>query len=1015
MAKTTRAVDDRTLRRGAIAAAWMAACILWPEPARALDPLTRLEDYQHTIWTARDGAPTQINAIMQTADGWIWLVTATNLVRFDGVRFETVQLPGRDLSGRGRLSNIYPGPQGELWLNYAASGGFSIVHADGSLEDLVPQYGNFGLVHQFATGPGDTRWAATENGLRYVRGKTLHEVDTAAGLPVEETGSMLFDPDGSLWVVSEHAVHVRKPGAARFEKRADVHGHASLIRRPNGEIWLAWQSEDRVELLSSPGTAPPREGTRSARESHPNSLFDRDGNLWTASCPGRLCLTRAADIGARTLLHPAADTAQRRQPGSSKEQPVAIMEDQAGSIWVATSSSIERYRNSRVEAVRFPGDTMVSMARDPDGRVWSADLASATAWRLMPGSALPDRTHAVQMVANAGNGAFLLAGKRELERRDGKRVENIALPPRRDGIVADLDVLGLQDDGRVIWMYAKQTGLMGYVDGRWMPSAAFNLPHDIMLSNPVGGGKIWFATSDGKLSLYDNGKYASIDASMIGAATNIDAGANVVISGDHGMAVLRDGVFVKLTARDPEVLKNVSGIAVTSNGDRWLNGGMGVVHVPAADWRASMADAGTPLRYELIDALDGYTGRAALENRLPSAYADKDDQLWFGTTEGVFHLDARKAKPPALPPVVAISALSNDGADVALSSRPVLPPSPHNVNILYAAPGAGKPERLRYQYRLAGEEARWQDAGVRRTAFYTDLAPGAHRFEVRAGTVDGDWTSAPSTLAFYVTPTLMQTVWFRCMLAALCAALLYMLYRWRLHTVAGQFRARLDERIDERNRIARELHDTLLQSVQGLLLKVHGAAVRLPPGEPVRGMLETALNQAEDTVGEARKRVRDLRGDVDGDGLSLATLLRAVGKELETEAGPAFALDVRGAERSLYGEAANECFSIGREALINAFRHAAARNIAVTITFSRRALELLVTDDGSGIPPDVAAPGGRAGHWGLATMRERAHKLHGSLHVRSAPGAGTRIALTIPAARAYCADARGGRWWRLPF
>lgn len=976
----------------------------------ALDPATRLQDYNRTIFTARDGVPAKIDSMLQTADGWIWAVAPSGLYRFDGTRFEPYPVPGQDRPGRSRIASIYPGTHGDLWITYTVSGGLSVLHPNGKVEDFAGLYDAYANVHKFAWAPDGTLWAATGTGVRYFRGTTEIAVGVEAGLPAEQASSILFAPDGRLWVATSTGIYARAAGAARFEKRGAVNGYVSLIRAPDGGIWMAAQDEDRVELLSTPaGGRPP---VQEPRESRLTSLFDHDGNLWTITCPQRLCLTRPATIGAQRVLHPAAWTAQGHDlPLKDAGRPRAVMEDLAGAIWIASDRTVERLRNSRLAPVPFGGDDSVSLARDHAGRVLAADGITATAWTLTPDGAAADRLHPIQMVSSSHDGTLLLAGKRELVRQTLTHAERIAMPPGRNGAITDLNVLGLQDDGRVIWMVSVQTGLVGLLDGQWKPRQAFNLPKQIMLSTPAGGGRIWFACADGSIYLYDNDRLTRYDGHLVGAATLMDADKDVVIAGDHGMAVLRGAGFVALSARDPDVLRNVTGIAVTRNGDRWLNGGKGVAHVRASDWQASMQRPATPLRYDLLDALDGYTGRAALDNRLPSAFADKDDQLWFATTEGVLHGDPRKASLPALLPAVHFTGLLDDGVDIPLGPAPVLGPLPHNVNVSYVAPGAGRPETVRYQYRLAGEETRWQDAGLRRTAFYTSIAPGSHRLEVRAANADGVW-AAPSSLAFAVTPTLAQTGWFRCLLGALFAVALYALYRWRVQALAAQFRARLDERVDERNRIARELHDTLLQSVQGLLLKVHGAAARLAHGEPAKALLDDALNQAEGTITEARTRVRDLRGD--DDGLALATLLAAVGRELGDAEGPAFTMHVHGAERPLRGVVAREVFAIGREALVNAFRHAEARTIVVTLDFSPRQLRLQVDDDGSGLPPHATEPGGTPGHWGIAGMQERARAIAAQLTVARGPAAGTRIVMTLPAPLAYAVRAPRRRWWSVP-
>ena len=982
-------------------AVWL--CALAPIAA-ALDPHTRLEDYQRTVWTARDGAPARIINMTQTDDGWIWIASASGFYRFDGVQFEPYALPGQAQPKRRRVHKAVAAPDGGLLATYEITGGLSWLKADDSIVDLFPLGLDLDYVNQFARAPDGVLWAATERGLYSFPTGAHSLTGPAQGVPAGSTNGVMFEPGGRLWLVHELGVFKREPGASRFVKVDTAAALDTLVRAPDGRIWLTPPRQDRVELLAAPdGKAAP-----DVIESQTTSIFDRDGNLWTVTCPRRLCVLRPDQIEGHTVLHPSAQSkAVLPELGG---QPRTIMEDRNGAIWIATDNSLIRLRDSRLTPARMPDDVGVSMGVDQNGRVVAIGPAAPLAWVLDPAGPLANRDERLQFVTNRKDGGVLFAGPRELIRRHGGQERRIAMPPGAEGRSTDLDVRGLQDDGKNIWMFATQTGLIGYSGGQWHPHGDFKLPPHIMLSTPGGEGRFWLADNAGGLFLYENDRLQRYDAAMVGQPTLLDAGAPVLAAGPEGIAILLGATLRKLHAANPAVLNNVTGIAVTSNGDRWLNGGMGVVHVRAADWRASMQHPETPLRYELLGAQDGYTGHAFINNRLPNAFADKDDQLWFGTTEGILHLDGRRASVPDMPPPVRITALDVDGARRAVQEGLQLPAAPRAVNISYAAPGAARPEQLRYQYRLAGEDAAWQDAGARRTAFFTSLAPGRHRFEVRAFSPDTGWEGKPAALEFSVAPTLAQSWWFRCLLALLLAAALYALHRWRLRLIASKYRALLDERLDERNRIARELHDTLLQSVQGLMLKVHGAALRLPPAEPVRELLTNALDQAESTVTEGRQKVRELRGSEDDAGLSLAQLLAAVASELSVDGGTRMRLEVLGAPRALASGVGPELFAIGREAMVNAWRHAQASEVLVTLDFAPSALSLRVADDGAGIPESYAAAQGRAGHWGLTGMRERATGIGARFDLRVRESGGSEIAVSLDAARAYRAGAAARRW-----
>lgn len=992
-------------RRAAPAALCACLCAIAPRAA-ALDPQTRLADYNRTVWTARDGAPSHIINMTQTADGWIWIASASGFYRFDGKQFELYALPGQTMSARRRVHKALAAPDGGLLLTYEIAGGLEWLKADGHTVNLVPPDLDFDYVNQFARGPDGVLWTATERGLHSFSAGGHGAIGQAQGVPAGAANGVMVEPDGRLWLVHELGIYMRPPGAVRFDKVAGTAARGTLVRAPDGKIWLTPPQQDRVELLAMPDT----KAAADVIESQTTSLFDRDGNLWTVTCPRRLCVLRPNDIKGRTVLHPAAQS--KAVLPELTGQPSAIMEDRNGAIWIATDNSLMRLRDSLLTPVRIPDYAGVSMGLDQHGRAVAIGSGAPLAWVLDRNGPIPDRSERLQILTNSRDGAVLYAGPRELIRRKGNQEQRIALPPGGEGKPADLDVRGLQDDGKHIWMFSTQTGLMGYADRRWQAHSAFRLPPHIMLSTSGGNGRFWLADNAGGLFLYENDRLQRFDAALVGQPTLLDAGAPVLAAGPEGIAILVGKTLRKLHAANPAVLNNVAGIAVTSNGDRWLNGGMGVVHVRAADWRASMQDPALPLRYELLGAEDGFTGHALLDNRLPNAFADKDDQVWLGTSEGILHLDARRVAAADLPPPVRITALESDGRAHAVKDGLELPAAPRAINISYAAPGAARPELLRYQYRLVGEDTTWQDAGARRTAFFTSLAPGRHRFQVRVVSLDAGWEGQPAALEFSVTPTLLQNRWVQCMLALSLVALLFALHRWRLRLIAGKYRALLDERLDERNRIARELHDTLLQSVQGLMLKVQGAALRLPPAEPVRALLTSALDQAETTVSEGRQKVRALRSEDEDRGLSLAQLLTAVADELSSDATQQ-RLQVLGAARALAAGVGPDLFAIGREAMVNAWRHAGASQVQTTLEFGDEALMLRIADDGAGIPAAYAAQQGRDGHWGLAGMRERAATIGARFNVATRENGGSEISVEVPAALAY-RDYAPTRRWRWP-
>ena len=609
------------------------------------------------------------------------------------------------------------------------------------------------------------------------------------------------------------------------------------------------------------------------------------------------------------------------------------------------------------------------------------------------------------VVASDRHGALLLGGKRTIEVRGRGQTRHIPLPPARDGTAVDLRLIGIRDDGEVLWIASPETGLMGLVDGKWLPRTAFNLPDKIFVSAVGGPGQLWLGLGGGELVLYDKGRNQVFDASAVGLASSIFTEGGVAISGERAMGILKNGRVHLLRAAEPEVLRNVTGMHITPQGDRWLNGAAGAVLVRAADWQSSVADPGQPLRYRLFGAQEGYPGTAMIDTRLPSAMADGRGRIWLAATGGVVSIDGAALPRNAHAPRVAILGAQAGEVTLAapLAGSLLLPTGSKEFSIDFTAPALRRPDGLRFQYRLDGVDRDWQDAGNRRSAFYTNVAPGAYRFQVRASNEDGVAIANTATLGLRIAPTLVESRLFLALCALGIAALGYSLYRYRVRYLTGRLAERLQVRIAERERIARTLHDTFLQTVQALTLRLDTVVRTLPAGDATRGKLEQVLNDTDQAIAEGRDQLQDLRM---ADGAMLERGIKDALRELQaSHPGIAAGLEVNG-EAACLGPAMDEDIAeIAREAVRNAFRHAGATRIEVRLTYGGRQLALEIIDDGCGIEDAVLRAGRRDGHWGLVGMRERAARIAGQLQIDSSAGRGTKVGLVVPLARGNASGA----------
>lgn len=765
-------------------------------PALALN----LDDYQHSRWTQENGGPPEIRAMAQTTDGWLWLATVDGLFRFDGIAFERFTMPGPYSPTRSRVESVYAHDNGDLYITYFGQG-LSVLHPDGRSEDLgalpnappsvvlamaVDDDGGvwaFGAtIHHFSGG----RWTEMEHGPDWV-GSIQY--------------SALLDQNGRLWAANENGVWRLDRARARFDRVSATGGGLSLA--PNGDVWLM-ADKGKATRLAPAAAGARRKPDIDAQQSRFGGIFDGDGTLWGLDCPERLCLVRGAAQQGDAGLLLKRDATDRIGASAilSGQDAGMLLQDREGDMWLAGSAGLERFRAKRVLGAGLErGGNAYTLASDAAGQVWAGDRIGGVLWRLSPGRA-PERDPArdVGLLATDRDGALLIGGKRSIERRARGGVEQIPLPPGPDGKPVDMHIIGMLDDGKVLWTATPETGLIGWNGSKWLPKKAFNLPDYIYLVSKGGPGQLWLATKNGELALYDNGRITRHDARAVGLGSGIFPGPDLTMGGDLGFAVLKDGAFHPLRARDPAALRNVSGVVIGADGDRWLNGAAGVVHVRADDWRRAMDHPDQLLRYELIDVLDGYPGQAALDTRLPSAISADGRHMWFLGTGGVVMLDSAALRRNTVAPEPKIREVVTAAGSFPAAPALRIAPGFQQLRINFTASALRNPERVRFQYRLDGFDRDWQDAGSRRMTLYTNVDPGSYVFRVRAINEDGVASRKDAAMRLEIEPTLVQSLPFRLACVLLLAALATMLYRYRVRYLTSRLMERVVIKTAERER-----------------------------------------------------------------------------------------------------------------------------------------------------------------------------------------------------------------------
>jgi len=513
-------------------------------------------------------------------------------------------------------------------------------------------------------------------------------------------------------------------------------------------------------------------------------------------------------------------------------------------------------------------------------------------------------------------------------------------------------------------------------------------------------GRLWFGYRSGAIIIIDDGNIQPLSWNgSFGQHRAISGrGRHIWVGGDFGLVFFDGNRFQPVIPTDATKFGSVFGIEEDRDGGLWLGHYPGVIHIAEID-RRYLRDSSCRVLYERFDSLDGLPGnfRSGSVWGGVQEIQGTDGKIWFAAG-GLAWLDPAHISRNLLPPPVSIQSLTADGKPYPYWTNSALPPLTRNLQIRFTALSLSIPERVRFRYRLDGFDSDWQDAGVRREAVYANLSPHKYRFHVIASNNDGVWNEAGASVDFYILPAYYQTAWFRLACAAAALLLLWATYQLLVQQLERRFAVGLEARLNERTRIARDLHDTLLQSFQGLMLRLQLVDDLLPEGK-AKNQLEKTLQRADEAIREARRAVYDLRSSTAAP-RDLAQAVRSLGDEFATENSATFHLVVEGAARDLNPIICDETYLITREALRNAFSHARAHHIEAEIVYGQRAFRLRIRDDGQGIPAQILEEG-RPGHYGLLGMRERAKQVGGKLDFWSRAGAGTEIEISISGSVAY--------------
>ncbi len=536
----------------------------------------------------------------------------------------------------------------------------------------------------------------------------------------------------------------------------------------------------------------------------------------------------------------------------------------------------------------------------------------------------------------------------------------------------------------------------------------------VLTANPKGG--LLLGLTNGDLVSMHGSQVETFEAQRFGIPTQIramlvDMDGSVLAATLRGLVRWKDGAAQILTTLNGLPCDEVYTIVKGDADSLWLYTKCGLVEISHDELEKWKRDRQQKVSLRILDVFDG--ARPGLTPLQPQAARSTDGKLWFANLSILQMIDPKHKGKNEMPPPVYIEGVVADRKSYVGPDNLRLPPLTRDLEIDYAALSYVVPQKVRYRYMLEGHDTAWQEPENRRQAFYTDLRPGRYRFRVIACNNDGVWNEAGAALNLEILPMFYQTNLFRALCVLALASVAWGLYLLRIRQMTQQIQGRLEERLGGRERIARELHDTLLQSIQGLILRFQAATEKIPRSEPSRQMMEKALDRADQVLVEGRDRVRNLR--VSSEAVSdLPQAFVQAGQEFAEGVAVEFRVVVEGLARDLHPVVHDEIYWIGHEALANSFKHAHAKQIEIEMTYGPTELRLRFRDDGLGIASNILGAGGHKGHWGMPGMRERARKIGGHIDTWSRPETGTEVELKIPANVAYRGDRKklSSQWFR---
>jgi ligand-binding sensor domain-containing protein/signal transduction histidine kinase len=924
-----------------------------------------------------------VQAISQTTDGYLWIGTAGGLIRFDGLNFVVFDRSNTRAFADDSVLSLLSSTNGDLWIGTEGGGLIRYSHK------VFTRYSTQqGLTNQFVRAIYQDRsgklWVGTDRGVFQRQGEQFVRLDGTPQMPTVSAAEIGEDSDGRLWIFG-NGIYGVEDGVLVKQDSGLTRGVTAIQEQADRSIWLATANglmemkDGRLKPIASPAAEPLR------------LLRDDSGNTWVGAGNG-LFLARGGRIVPFEDSEPMPSTSV-----------LALYQDHENNIWVGTGDGLVRLHKAAVTTLSgkngIAGDAVSAIAKDRRGRIWAIS-GDGKLYRIGGGKVVkqsvdglpPDAR--IRTLFEDRNGCYWI-GTSNLGffrwRCGPLQTYNVASGLRHNGVRAFLE-----DRNGSLWV-ATGSGLARVQNGKLRvyytgDGLAYGSVRSLLEAQD---GEIWIGT-DGGLSRIRNGQFiqdaaiARLASERIWALYQDADGAIWIGTQSAGLFRYRYGRMDGFASK-AGMPKAIHDILEDRAGNMWISGPAGVLEVQRKDLEWALESRAEEIPMIWYGTAEGMRSVEMSGGAQPAGAIAANGDIWFPSAQGAVAIPAN-AVSSSQPPTALVDKVLVDGQPVPFSQRIRIPPGTHTLEIQYTAPNLISPKRIAFSYKLDGFDKNWTETSSRRAAFYTELPAGDYRFRVIAQHRALPNHPSEAVVYFRWEPHFYQTRWFFGGLAASFASVVWCGF-WMY---ARQTRMRYALLLTERTRLAREMHDTVIQGCVGVstLLEAASSFERTDPSM-LLDMVNRARREVRATLEDARQAVWDLRHGT-AHGQRLASLPEFA-RQLSRDTGVPIDIEISGEVIALEDGMDRNLFAAAREALRNAITHGQPKHARLLLCYEPEQIRLEVIDDGVGFEPGEVRLAG--GHYGLLGMRERMEQMGGSLRLISHHRQGTRVVAELPIRR----------------